>query len=92
SVVAVNDMADLETNAHLFQYDSIYGIFPSTVEVGEGILRVDGWNITILNEKDPSRLPWKNLGVDLVIESRSLPGMTTNGAIAVEWPILLPLL
>ncbi len=69
SVVAVNDMADLETNAHLFQYDSTYGIFPGTVEVGEGILRVDGRNITILNEKDPSRLPWKNLGVDLVIES-----------------------
>ncbi len=69
SVVAINDMADLETNAHLFQYDSNYGPFPGPVEVGEGILRVNGWNITVLNQRDPSRLPWKSLRVDIVIES-----------------------
>ena len=76
SVIAVNDLADLETNAHLFQYDSTYGTFPGTVEIGEGVLRVDGWNIAVLNQKDPSRMPWKNLGVDLVIEST---GVITDG-------------
>ena len=77
SVVAVNDMADLETNAHLFQYDSTYGAFSGKLEVGEGVLQVDGWNIAVLNQKDPSRLPWKNLGVDIVIEST---GVFTDAA------------
>ena len=77
SVVAVNDMADLETNAHLFQYDSTYGTFSGKLEVGEGVLQVDGWNIAVLNQKDPSRLPWKNLGVDIVIEST---GVFTDAA------------
>lgn len=62
-------MADLETNAHLFQYDSTYGPFAGRLEVGEGALKVDGWQIAVLNQRDPSRLPWKNLGVDTVIES-----------------------
>jgi len=73
----VNDMADLETNAHLFQYDSTYGAFSGKLEVGEGVLQVDGWNIAVLNQKDPSRLPWKNLGVDIVIEST---GVFTDAA------------
>ena len=77
SVVALNDMADLETNAHLFQYDSTYGAFAGLLEVGEGVLKVDGWNIAVLNQKDPSRLPWKNLGVDIVIEST---GVFTDAA------------
>ncbi len=77
SVVAVNDMADLETNAHLFQYDSTYGTFAGKLEIGEGVLQVDGWNIAVLNQKDPSRLPWKNLGVDIVIEST---GVFTDAA------------
>jgi glyceraldehyde 3-phosphate dehydrogenase len=68
-VVAVNDMTDLETNAHLFKYDSTYGPFSGSLEAGEGVLKVNGWNISILNQKDPSKLPWKNLGVDIVIES-----------------------
>ena len=61
-VAAVNDMADLQTNAHLFRYDSTYGVFPGKVEVGDGVLNIDGWNITVLNQKDPSRLPWQKLG------------------------------
>jgi glyceraldehyde 3-phosphate dehydrogenase len=69
NVVAINDMADLETNAHLFRYDSTYGIFPGKVEVGEGILKVDGGNIIVINQMDPSRLPWRQLNVDIVIES-----------------------
>ena len=69
SVVAVNDMADLHTNTHLFRYDSTYGAFPRKVEVREGRLRIDDWDIVVLSEKDPSRLPWQKLGVDIVIES-----------------------
>jgi glyceraldehyde 3-phosphate dehydrogenase len=76
SVVAVNDMADLNTNAHLFRYDSTYGIFPGNVETGEGILKVDDWSIAVVNLKDPARLPWKQLGVDIVIEST---GVFTDG-------------
>ena len=61
TIVAINDMADLSTNAHLFRYDSTYGIFPGTVEVGEGILKIDGQNISVMNQKDPSRLPWRQI-------------------------------
>jgi glyceraldehyde 3-phosphate dehydrogenase len=77
TVVAINDMADLKTNAHLFRYDTNYGIFPGTVAIGEGVLQIDGNNVAVLNQKDPSRLPWKNLGVDIVIEST---GVFTDGA------------
>jgi glyceraldehyde 3-phosphate dehydrogenase len=77
NVVAINDMADLETNAHLFRYDSTYGIFPGAVEVGEGILKIDGGNILVLNQMDPSRLPWKQLNVDIVVEST---GVFTDAA------------
>jgi glyceraldehyde-3-phosphate dehydrogenase/erythrose-4-phosphate dehydrogenase len=69
TVVAINDMADLRTNAHLFRYDSAYGRFPGKVEIGEGVLQIDGLNISALNQKDPSRLPWRQLNVDIVIES-----------------------
>jgi len=77
TVVAINDMADLQTNAHLFRYDSTYGIFPGKVEVGEGMLKIDGLNITVMNQKDPSRLPWRQLRVDIVIEST---GVFTDAA------------
>ena len=76
SVVAINDMADLETNAHLLQYDSTYGNFSGSLSVGEGVLKVNGSNIAVLNEKDPTRLPWKKLDVDVVIEST---GVFTDG-------------
>ncbi len=69
NVVAINDMADLRTNAHLFRYDSTYGIYPGEIKVGEGVLSIDGRNVVVLNQKDPSRLPWRQLGVDIVIES-----------------------
>ena len=77
SVVAVNDMADLQTNAHLFRYDSTYGIYPGKVEVGEGVLKIDDRNIAVVNQKDPSRLPWNQLGVDIAIEAT---GVFTDGA------------
>ena len=75
-VVAVNDMAEVKTNAHLFRYDSTYGIFPGTVAVGDGVMTVNGKNIAVLNQKDPSRLPWKQMKVDIVIEAT---GVFTDG-------------
>ena len=77
TVVAINDMADLKTNAHLFRYDTNYGIFPGSVAIGEGVLQIDGNNVAVLNQKDLSRLPWKDLRVDIVIEST---GVFTDGA------------
>jgi len=68
-VVAVNDLFDSKTNAHLFKYDSNYGIYSGTVEVVENDLVVDGDRIRVFAEKDPGNLPWKDLGVDIVIES-----------------------
>jgi glyceraldehyde 3-phosphate dehydrogenase len=67
--VAVNDLTDPGTLAHLLRYDSVHGRYPGTVEVGEGSLKVDGDEIRVFAEKDPSALPWKDLGVDIVIES-----------------------
>jgi glyceraldehyde 3-phosphate dehydrogenase len=68
-VVAVNDLFDAHTNAHLFKYDSNYGIYPGSVEVSEGDLVIDGERIKVFAEKDPARLPWSDLEVKLVIES-----------------------
>ncbi|HLB65403.1 MAG TPA: type I glyceraldehyde-3-phosphate dehydrogenase [Anaerolineales bacterium] len=68
-VVAINDLFDAKTNAHLFKYDSNYGIYPGKVEVDGDFLVVDGRRIKVLAEKDPRKLPWKDLGVPLVIES-----------------------
>ena len=70
--VAVNDLIDNDLIAHLLKYDSILGRFPGEVEAtGDGI-RVDGKELRILNEKDPAALPWRDLGVEVVIESTGL--------------------
>jgi glyceraldehyde 3-phosphate dehydrogenase len=71
-VVAVNDLFDAETNAHLFKYDSNYGIYDGTVEVKDGNLIVDGEEIEVLAERNPYALPWADLGVDIVIESTGI--------------------
>ena len=68
-LVAVNDLSDVYTNAHLFKYDSNYGIYPGTVEVEGGDIIIDGDRVTVLSERDPSKLPWGEMGVDIVIES-----------------------
>ena len=67
--VAVNDLTDVKTLAHLLKYDSVHGQFGGTVEARDGAIVVDGDEIKVLSEKDPSRLPWKDLGVDIVLES-----------------------
>ena len=68
-VVAVNDLGDAKTQAHLFKHDSNYGNYPGQVSYGEGTLTVDGRTIKLLSERDPATLPWKDLGVALVLES-----------------------
>jgi glyceraldehyde 3-phosphate dehydrogenase len=70
--VAVNDLVDEPTLAHLFKYDSILGPYPGTVEAREGALNVDGDEIKVFAERDPAALPWGDLGVDVVIESTGL--------------------
>jgi glyceraldehyde 3-phosphate dehydrogenase len=70
--VAVNDLTDAETLAHLLKYDSILGPYPGTVRALEGALEVDGKELKVLAERDPAALPWKELGVDIVIESTGL--------------------
>jgi glyceraldehyde 3-phosphate dehydrogenase (phosphorylating) len=67
--VAVNDLVDAGTMAHLLKYDSILGRFPGEVEAGEGSISVDGSAVKLLSERDPAALPWGDLGVDVVIES-----------------------
>ena len=71
-LVAVNDLSDTATNAHLFKYDSNYGAFPGSVEVVDGDLVIDGDRIKVLAEKDPSKLPWGDLGIDIVVESTGI--------------------
>ena len=68
-VVAINDLFDTATNAHLFKYDSSYGKYPGTVEVQGNDLVVDGKAIKVFAERDPGNLPWADLGVDVVVES-----------------------
>ena len=67
--VAVNDLTDTKTLAHLLRYDSVHGRYPGKVETDADGLVVDGDKIKVLSEKDPAALPWKALGVDLVLES-----------------------
>ena len=70
--VAVNDITDPGTLAHLLKYDSILGRYPGEVEVGDSALTVDGIELRVLSERDPAALPWAELGVEVVIESTGL--------------------
>jgi len=67
-VVAINDLGDIETMAHLLKYDSVHGKFPGNVEVKGGSIIVDGKKIVFFSEKDPEQLPWTKLKVDVVME------------------------
>src|SRR5436305_14047415 len=71
-VVAVNDLTDTKTNAHLLKYDSTYGRFPGEVESTADSLIVNGHTIKVLSQRDPAQIPWGDLGVELVIESTGL--------------------
>ena len=71
-IVAVNDLTDAATLAHLLEYDSIHGRFPGQVEASDSSISVNGKSIKVLSERDPAQLPWGDLGVDVVIESTGL--------------------
>jgi len=68
-IIAVNDLADPKMNAHLFKHDSNYGAFKGDVSATADAIVIDGRNVKVLKERDPAKLPWKDLGVDVVIES-----------------------
>lgn len=71
-VVAINDLSDTETNAHLFKYDSNYGIYPGTVVARDDSLVIDGQEIRVFAQRDPAQIPWSQVGADLVIEASGL--------------------
>src|SRR6201995_3520289 len=68
-IVAANDLTDPATLAHLLKYDSVFGRLPIDVSVADDVIRVGGQSIKVLAEREPAKLPWKDLGVDIVIES-----------------------
>jgi len=68
-IVAINDLMDAKTNAHLLKYDSIHGTYEGDVKAGDGYIDVSGRAVKVFAEKDPTKLPWGDLGVDIVIES-----------------------
>jgi glyceraldehyde 3-phosphate dehydrogenase len=70
--VAINDLGDAKTNAHLLKYDTVHGKFKGTVEVSGSAMKVNGQDIQVVAERDPSKLPWKSLGVDIVLECTGL--------------------
>ncbi len=78
-VVAFNDIGDLKTMAHLLKYDSNYGRFNGTVEVGDGALIIVGKSVKVFKETEPDKLPWNSLGVDIVIESTGLFTIKKDG-------------
>ena len=70
--VAINDLGDAQINAHLLTYDTAHGRFPGTIGVEDGTLVVNGDRIKVLAERDPAKLPWKSLGIDVVLECTGL--------------------
>ncbi|HEU4759882.1 MAG TPA: type I glyceraldehyde-3-phosphate dehydrogenase, partial [Dehalococcoidia bacterium] len=71
-VVAVNDLTDPRTNAHLLKYDSTYGAFPGDITASDDSIRVNGQTIKVIAQRDPAQIPWRDLGVELVVESTGL--------------------
>lgn len=71
-IVAINDITDATTLAHLLKYDSVFGRYPGTVQAGEGEILVDGKSVKVFAERDPANIPWDELDVDVVIESTGL--------------------
>ncbi len=71
-VLVVNDLTDTKTNAHLFKYDSNYGKYHGTVEAREDSIVIDGKTVKVIAERDPAKIPWKDFGVEIVVESTGL--------------------
>jgi glyceraldehyde 3-phosphate dehydrogenase len=68
-VIAVNDLCDLKTIVYLLKYDSVYGTFKGKIEAGKDFIKINGKSIKVFSEKEPEKLPWKTLGIDVVVES-----------------------
>ncbi|MFZ5592553.1 MAG: glyceraldehyde 3-phosphate dehydrogenase NAD-binding domain-containing protein, partial [Bacillota bacterium] len=79
-VVAINDITDVNTNAHLLKYDSVHGRLNATVEAREDSIVVNGRSVKVIAERDPAKLPWQDLGVDIVIESTGVFTDATKAA------------
>jgi len=79
-IVAINDLTDTKTNAHLLKWDSNYGRYPGEVEAKEDSIIVDGKEVKVLSERNPDNIPWQNFGVDIVIESTGLFTDATKAA------------
>ena len=79
-VAAVNDLADAKTNAHLLKWDSTYGPYPGEVKAAENSITVDGKPVKVLAERDPANINWRDLGVEVVIESTGLFTDATRAA------------
>jgi len=79
-VAAVNDLTDSKTNAHLFKYDSSYGVYPGEVKATSGGIQVGGQKIEVIAERDPAKIPWKDYGIEIVIESTGLFTDATKAA------------
>jgi glyceraldehyde 3-phosphate dehydrogenase len=71
-VVAINDLTDAKTNAHLFKWDSTYGVYNGNVEASEDIISVDGKKIKVLSQRDPAQIPWSDYGAEIIIESTGI--------------------
>ena len=83
-IVAVNDITDPSTLAHLLKYDSILGTYPGDVSADGDALKVDGARVKVFAEKDPGNLPWKDLGIDIVIESTGLFTDATKAKVHID--------
>lgn len=83
-VEAVNDLMDVETNAHLLKYDSTYGRFPGEVEARDGDIYVDGEKLKSFAERDPAQLPWGDLGVDIVLECTGIFNQRDKAALHLD--------
>jgi len=79
-VVAINDLTDTKTNAHLLKRDSVYGLYPGEVKATDDAILVDGKEVKVLSERDPGQIPWSDYGVDIVIESTGLFTDATKAA------------
>ena len=83
-IVAINDLTDTRTNAHLLRWDSTYGPYSGKVEADEDSFTVDGKRVKVLAERDPGKIPWRDYGVDIVIESTGLFTDATRAAAHLE--------
>ncbi len=82
--VAVNDLGDVKTNAHLLKYDSVHGTFPGEIKSDDKSITVNGHKVDVLALRDPTKLPWKDLGVDMVLECTGIFSDRDKAAVHLE--------